>query len=284
MRTRVTLSLAVLAATAACTATDLDRLSAHYGPTAGGAGGDVGAGGTTGTGGEGKGGGGSSGAAGGGKAGSAGAGTGGGSSVCDVPMTSCSGCQLCVTAPGGPCVAEATACMKNAECGALQDCQNKCMDASCATKCDEQHPTGVTPFLAFNMCRATSCKQACTTKLVCTGIPKNVTGACFAAQPCNAVTNKGCNAAAGEACDFDGMTSAFKCFGPPPANNVPLCGSCDVSACMPGLACFATTAAAVGADFKCTPFCCVDADCGPPGQGKCGGMTPGLPGGVCMAQ
>lgn len=295
MRTRVPfLAFVVLASAPSCTASDLDRLSARYGMTGdAGAGGDaLGAGGAAGVGGTsgaaGKGGavgtGGASGTAGaaGGKAGSAGAsgasaGTGGAASTCDSPTASCTGCQLCTSAAGGPCVAETTACTKNPECGALQDCQNTCMDAACATKCDEQHPTGVMAYTAFNGCWMKQCKQACSLKLVCSGMPKTLTSTCFAGQLCNAITNVGCSVAAGEACDFDG--TKFKCFGPPPANDIPLCGACDVDLCVAGTTCRPTSP--MGTEPKCAAFCCVDADCGP--QGKCS-MGGGLPGGICVAQ
>lgn len=304
--------LLLVSLTVGCTTGELDRLSADYGHPAGASGTGGGAmslGGAAGTGGVSAGAGGTSsstggtsaggnggagnggGAGGSGKAGSAGAsgkagasgasggaGTAGasGASSCDGPMVSCTGCELCAESPTGTCAAETAACAKNPECGALQDCQNKCTDSMCATMCDEAHPMGVAAYTAYNSCGLMACTQACSTKLVCSGIPPGLTGACFAAEPCNPVTNKGCNAAIGEACDFDGMK--FKCFGPPPANTVPLCGACDVDACKTGMFCLPTTVS--GNAPKCVSYCCTDADCGP--TGTCS-MTFSFPeGGGCL--
>lgn len=62
-------------------------------------------------------------------------------------------------------------------------------------------------------------------------------GSCGAGFPCNPVTNQGCNAAAGEACDFNGM-GGYQCYG---GDNVAfLCNDCDNTFgphCQPGLTC-----------------------------------------------
>lgn len=257
----------------------------------GGKGGTAGAGGLAGSGGKG-GAGGSAGkagnggtAGGGGTAGSSGnggmAGAGGTvSSACDGPTTSCNGCTLCAQQATGPCGPETTKCTANPECGKLLDCQASCTTDACSTTCDEQHPTGVSDYNDFNSCKALACKEACSAKLVCSGIPKS-TGACFAKEACNPVTNAPCNTAAGLACDYDDTAKAFKCSGPPPAKTGMLCGNCDVVDCAPGLTCVYVDAALTVT--RCTPFCCVDADCGP--MGKCDSSSNYLPeGGWCVAK
>jgi hypothetical protein len=301
----------------ACTTSDLDRLSASYGQATsgvggaaagtggaagsdalggtggkGGTGGSAGTGGVAGSGGTGgKGGtggsGGTSGKGGGGTGGSGGmsggagaAGSGGVSSACDGPTTSCNGCTLCAQQATGPCGPQTTKCTANPECGKLLDCQASCTTGACSTMCDEQHPGGVADYNDFNSCKALACKEACSAKLVCSGIPKS-TGACFAKEACNPVTNAPCNTAAGLACDYDDVAKVFKCSGPPPAKTGTLCGNCDVVDCAPGLTCVYVDAALTVT--RCTPFCCVDADCGP--MGKCDTSANYLPeGGWCVAK
>lgn len=73
--------------------------------------------------------------------------------------------------------------------------------------------------------------------------------------PCNPVTNAGCNASAGEACDFNG--TAFQCF--PAPNDVAACGACNTQSgpfCVGGFTCF-------GGSSHCTRYCCNNADCAP---------------------
>jgi hypothetical protein len=92
---------------------------------------------------------------------------------------------------------------------------------------------------------------------------------------CNPVTNAGCNAAAGEACDFGG--GGFKCYAPPPANSAALCATCDVTngpACQPTGTCV-KTASGTG----CARFCCTDVDCAP---GKCDTSVTGHSAGICV--
>ena len=84
---------------------------------------------------------------------------------------------------------------------------------------------------------------------------------------CNPVTNEGCNADAGEACDFAG--AGFKCYAPPPSNTAALCASCDVTngpACMPTATCVDQG----NGTSQCFRYCCTDADCTP---GHCDKQT-----------
>jgi hypothetical protein len=70
---------------------------------------------------------------------------------------------------------------------------------------------------------------------------------------CNPVTNEGCNAMVGEACDA--TRSGFACF---PAPNIEdacqACGGDGSSYCKAGYTCFGT----------CFRYCCKATDCGSP--------------------
>ena len=92
---------------------------------------------------------------------------------------------------------------------------------------------------------------------------------------CNPVTNEGCNAAAGEACDVS--QTGFQCWSSPP-NTGAVCTSCDLQngpACLPTLTCVDT-----GNGTKCGRYCCVDSDCG---SGHCDTSSFGTaPAGVCV--
>jgi hypothetical protein len=88
---------------------------------------------------------------------------------------------------------------------------------------------------------------------------------------CNPVTNAGCDAAKGEACDVG--PNGFQCY--PGPNAVSLCGECgaDKGFCAGGLYCLG----------KCAKYCCEDKDCG---TGKCDtkfSSDPAVPLGVCIA-
>lgn len=154
-------------------------------------------------------------------------------------------CEACVEAS---CCAEASACYGDADC-------DGCITGTALdpTKC----APGSTPaYDALEACVGASCKA------VCTVMPA-----------CNPVTNEGCDAAKGEACDV-GM-DGFDCFAPPPSNDTALCAACDDqgAACLPGSTCLA---------MKCTRYCCDDGDCG---TGKCD-MTQiamGFGVGVCLS-
>lgn len=93
---------------------------------------------------------------------------------------------------------------------------------------------------------------------------------------CNPVTNGGCNADAGEACDRT-QIGGTHCFSAPP-NTAALCAVCDDTngpACIPTATCVPTMNG-----VNCARFCCVDGDCG---SGHCDTVTLGLPNfGVCV--
>jgi hypothetical protein len=88
---------------------------------------------------------------------------------------------------------------------------------------------------------------------------------------CNPVTNEGCNAAAGEACDVNDA-DGYECF--PEGNSQGLCEECNdnVGYCQGGMTCGGV----------CVRYCCDDTDCS--GAGTCD-KTAGFPGGVgvCVA-
>ena len=90
-------------------------------------------------------------------------------------------------------------------------------------------------------------------------------GSCITVAPdagmqCNPVTNSGCDAGAGEACDRT-TNGGTHCFPPPPPNSAALCATCDDEngpACAAGASCVGTTNG-----LACAHFCCDDTDCAP---------------------
>ncbi len=93
-------------------------------------------------------------------------------------------------------------------------------------------------------------------------------GSCVdAASPCNPVTNAGCDAAAGEACDFG--ADGFECY--PAPNTLMLCEDCTAgdNFCSGGMTCGGAT---------CAKFCCDDGDCSAGGTCdlEAGGGTVGI--------
>ena len=120
--------------------------------------------------------------------------------------------------------------------------------------------------------------QAQPLDLLCTApVDAATNGSCVtlddASFTCNPVTNQGCDAGAGETCDFSNKGN-FVCF--PAPNDVALCGSCNNTSgpfCKPTLHCTTTDAG-----FGCGRWCCDDTDCT---GGHCdlstlGGKTPGI--------
>ena len=139
------------------------------------------------------------------------------------------------------------------ECG-------KCAEAQCCTE--------------LQACKANAGCNACLTDpnvdpATCSmGMPKTLLAAISSCQDakcagpctpvsCNPITNEGCDAAGGEACDHS--SSGFSCF--PPPNDVVQCDACDEKAgpfCEVGHTCLP--------DGACAAYCCDDGDCG---KGKC---------------
>jgi hypothetical protein len=77
---------------------------------------------------------------------------------------------------------------------------------------------------------------------------------------CDPLTNAGCRAASGEACDDDD-DGGFKCY--PPPNAVPIGGDCNIvdgPSCAPGLGCDGVSER--DPDGECARFCCTKSDCG----------------------
>lgn len=131
-------------------------------------------------------------------------------------------CMACVTFPGGPgcaghAAAQAVLACAGASCGA------DCLGGPAGAGCDA-------PAIA----------------------PSG--GACVALGgdvACNPVTNAGCSAAIGEACDGD--INGFRCY--PPPNDKIMCQACTVGErCGAGMTCVDPGI--------CVRYCCSDADCG----------------------
>lgn len=185
---------------------------------------------------------------------------------------------LCTSGVSGAC----GTCLDSKCCTEVDACNavTGCMDCATGGACD---PSNQTAADALASCASSSCAAECgppTIDPFCTA-PATApsAGSCVtidATNLCNPVTNAGCNAAAGESCDFDGA-GGFKCWAPPPANTAALCAACDVTAgpaCLPTSTCMATPAGTTA----CARFCCTDADCG---AGKCDTTITGGTPGVC---
>lgn len=146
----------------------------------------------------------------------------------------------CPTCSEGSCCAELAAC--NAVGGCV-DCVYNGVGCDALATTDEAD--------ALYACLDTSCATDCQP-------PSN----------CNPVTNEGCNAAAGEACDF-AQWGSFACYPAPNDNAIcTACGSAD-GYCQGGMTCAGT----------CAKFCCDDGDCG---TGKCDSTNTGGVVGICV--
>jgi len=169
--------------------------------------------------------------------------------------------------PAGACATcgEASCCTEGAACDVTEGCIG-CVYSS-DPSCTEKNKPVVDALLA---CMHTSCDVECFPP---PPVPVDVTCAVPVSSPsqgacvtvggvieCNPVTNAGCDASKGEACDFKGQ--GYHCYLGP--NEATLCGACGaVSAaghCKGGSTCLPAS------EGKCGKFCCADGDCG---AGKC---------------
>ena len=190
------------------------------------------------------------------------------SSVASSTASGTGGAGECVGIfPAGACATcgEASCCAQGAACDVTEGCIG-CVYSSDPT-CTADNKAVVDALLA---CLHTSCEAACYPP---PPVPVDVTcsvpvtspslGACVTVGgviECNPVTNAGCDAAKGEACDF--KDKGYHCYAGPNANN--LCAACgpknNAGQCKGGSTCLP------GPDGNCGKFCCTDGDCG---AGKC---------------
>lgn len=153
---------------------------------------------------------------------------------CCSEFSDCKGdadCTTCLSDPN----ADQTKCDANAQVKALNTClTTTCLDA-CSPKCaryccaDTDCGTGkcvVGDFVDFptlGLCLDSMQAAACDAPAMSMSM-----GACFTVDMtnvCNPVTNEGCNAAMGEACDLDGGAGKFGCF--PMGNTQDICKVCS---------------------------------------------------------
>jgi hypothetical protein len=188
----------------------------------------------------------------------------------------------CATCIEGSCCGQLQACLADQACKACFLDLKKNPD-----QCAEDNDN----FSQIYACLNNACDSACT-PIACDApaqAPSNGSCVTLGGQlQCNPVTNQGCDASSGEACDFDGQK--FICF--PPPNDQPLCAACGQSDgwCAPGMTCVEAT---------CARYCCDDGDCGlgvcvkgqvGPGVGYCASLPPAIPcegaapNGVCNPQ
>jgi len=67
-------------------------------------------------------------------------------------------CEACVDES---CGQQWQACEQDAECVALDECGAACQDDACYEQCDQSHPTGVEPLMAFYQCLDAQCADPC---------------------------------------------------------------------------------------------------------------------------
>jgi hypothetical protein len=189
-------------------------------------------------------------------------------------------CTSGVSGTCGTCV-DSKCCTEVDACNAITGCMD------CATKGTSCDATNQTAADAVGTCATNTCATECgpTTIVEQCTVPTTSpsAGSCVTVDTtsnlCNPVTNAGCNAATGEACDFDGA-GGFKCWAPPPANTAAVCAACDTTngpACMPTSTCMDVP----GGKTACARFCCTDADCG---TGLCDTTVTGGAPGVCVVK
>ena len=181
--------------------------------------------------------------------------------------------EPCIGASSGECeglldglVADACAgCLEASCCDEVAACHgNDICWVGCFTEHDPEtchsEPDGHALFHALGSCSSQNCDAECAAPSVTPACDAPAIspsgGACVVLGgdiACNPVTNEGCDAAAGEACDLS-QGGGFTCYPPPPANDKALCEACgaQVGWCQPGHVCVGT----------CARFCCDDADCG----------------------
>jgi hypothetical protein len=177
---------------------------------------------------------------------------------------------------GAPCVGlfkfsqpKCEACLEAGCCSELVTCHADpscidCVTTGDAKACDKAKVASK----ALEDCNTTKCHADCTpppppvdckAPLDLAKVPSG--GKCIAIDKqlvaCNPVTQEGCNAANGDACDVQtsGGQTGFQCY--KAQNTATLCADCDATNgpfCAPGLTCDG------GA---CARFCCADTDCSP---------------------
>jgi hypothetical protein len=178
-------------------------------------------------------------------------------------------------------------CLEDACCDALAACAKDAACSSCVTTGDAKDCTKAKALAgAVEDCRTVHCKKPCSPApppVACsapTDFAKAPSGGkCVTidkqAVACNPVTQEGCDAKNGEACDVQksGGNVGFQCY--PGKNDAKLCGECDGTNgpfCAPGTSCDGTL---------CARFCCADADCGAGATCDKSAFSPAYDLGVC---
>lgn len=165
-------------------------------------------------------------------------------SICDGLIENPNACGLCVE---GQCCPVLQACLQDDVCSVCFDPTND--DPECAAN---------ELILAIQQCVASVCSDVCESGQDPVCDPPAVApsmGSCVQIDgtdiQCNPITNEGCDAAAGEACDGT-MAQGFQCY--PDGNTQAVCEPCGDAEgyCQGGSTC-------VG---QCARFCCDDGDCG----------------------
>ena len=128
-------------------------------------------------------------------------------------------------------------CLVNSCCAEYAACEADAICVDCITGVSEDPACADNAAAAdFVGCAQTTCEADC--------FPPNV-------NECNPITNDGCDAGAGEACDYS--QTGFICY--PEPNTLALCADCTggTDFCAGGTTC--------ATDGKCAKFCCDDGDC-----------------------
>jgi trypsin len=91
------------------------------------------------------------------------------------PANDCALCQAKAYSGKNTCAQENAACLADKDCGAINDCANKCAanDNACVQKCFSATPLGLGPLNGVQLCGCnTACATECKTDKSCAGIPK----------------------------------------------------------------------------------------------------------------
>ena len=163
-------------------------------------------------------------------------------------------------------------CLETSCCEEVRTCIDDREDGGCAACIggDADACTKAKAALALYVCLVQGCQVECGPDAPgpqCDAPAKpSSKGSCVKlddAATCNPVTNEGCDAEAGEVCDYD--KGRYLCY--PAPNDQKVCEACgpDAGFCGAGMTCFQSVS--IGAEGlvvsgACGRACCDDGDCG----------------------
>lgn len=109
------------------------------------------------------------------------------------PANDCALCQAKAYSGKYTCAQENAACLADKDCGAINDCANKCAanDSACVNKCFAANPLGLGPLNGVQLCGCnTACATECKGDKSCNGVP--ACGFSLTAGKCTTFTEATC--------------------------------------------------------------------------------------------